>query len=75
MMSAQHDSGLSLYYMPSLMRSKCQLQALHGNEVDIVVLSNHNPSVRLKSFMLKSKALLITMFTISSDSTVLQHLE
>ena len=45
--------------MPSPTRSKCRLQALHGNEVDIV-LSYRNPSVRSKSFMLKSKASLIT---------------
>jgi hypothetical protein len=46
--------------MPSPTRSKCRLQALHGNEVYVIVLSYRNPSVRSKSFMLKSKASLIT---------------
>jgi hypothetical protein len=73
MMSAQHDTGLTLYYMPSPTRSKCRLQALHGNEVDIVVLSNLNPSVRSKSLMLKSKALLVTTFVIPSDLTALSN--
>ena len=50
-------------------------EALHGNEVHIVVLSYRNPSVRSKSFMLKSRTLLITTFTIPSDSTAVKQLE
>jgi hypothetical protein len=45
--------------MPSPTRSKCWLQALHGNE-DIHGFIAGNPSAPLKSFMLKSKASLIT---------------
>ena len=42
---ARHYGLLSLFMPSNSMRSKCQLQALHGNEAKFVVLSYPNPSV------------------------------
>ena len=42
---ARHYGLLSLFMPSNSTRSKCQLQALHGNEAMFVVLSYPNPSV------------------------------
>ena len=42
---ARHYGILSLFMPSNSTRSKCQLQALHGNEAMFVVLSYPNPSV------------------------------
>lgn len=42
---ARHHGLLSLFMPSNSTRSKCQLQALHGNEAMFVVLSYPNPSV------------------------------
>jgi hypothetical protein len=44
MMSAQHDTGLSFLMPSNPTPSMSQLQALHGNEAKVVVLSYPNPS-------------------------------
>jgi len=41
----RHNGLLSLFMPSNLTRSKCQLQALHGNEARFVVLSYPNLSV------------------------------
>ena len=56
MMQGDHGDGGGIpRIIPSPTQSKCRLQALHGNEVYVNVLSCRNPSVRSKSFHAKEQ--------------------
>jgi hypothetical protein len=52
MNEAWHDGILSPCMPQQLVAIEVSKQALHGNEVSIVVLSYRNPLVLTKSFML-----------------------